>query len=108
MVAIYVREREDVYEGQQVAQHVAAVVVVRRQQTQQLQHLHLQEGVRDASHVVLALEAAADDHLHLLDQAGNQLAELGNHRRVLVQDEGRQRHRCREGKQSRLPLIRTP
>lgn len=46
----------------------------------------MEEGVRDAADVVFALEAAADDHLHLLDEPGDQLAELRDVRGRFVQD----------------------
>ena len=64
------------YQRQQIAQLVAAVRVVRGQQAEQLEQLDLEEGVRHAADVVFALKTAADDHLHLLDQTGNQLPEL--------------------------------
>lgn len=76
------------YESKEIAERVTALTIVGCQQTEEFQHLHLKEGIGNTAHVVLALEAAADDDLHLLNEAGNKLAEFGNVGGVLLQNEG--------------------
>ena len=82
------------YEGKEIAERVTALAIVGSQQTEEFQHLHLKEGIGYTAHVILALEAATDDHLHLLDKARNKLAEFGNVGGVLLQNEGGEGASC--------------
>ena len=84
-------------------------MIVRGKHAQKLEHLHLQEGIRNTTHVVLALESSTNNRLHLLNQTRNQLAELGNQSRALLEHILGQSDRYWLGWIGKNePLIRTP